>query len=80
MHYSLHYAFKYSAASSSWFSFAGHQGSSQSDSCTVTGFGSFKLLTCDWLQKWWSHSHAYGVQSSYQSGGYMRYVARGIIH
>ena len=26
--------------------FAGHQGSSQSDPCTNTGFGSFKLPTC----------------------------------
>ena len=38
-------------------SFAGHQGSSQCDPCTVTGFGSFKFPTCDWLQKRWSHSH-----------------------
>ena len=35
---------------------AGHQGSSQSDLCTNTGFGSFKLPTCDWLQKGRSHS------------------------
>ena len=33
------------------FSFAGHQGSSQSDPCTITGFGFFKLLTCDWLRE-----------------------------
>ena len=39
------------------FSFAGRQGSSQSDPCTITGFGSFKLPTCDWLQKGRSHSH-----------------------
>ena len=34
--------------------FAGHQGSSLSDHCTAsadTGFGSFKLLACGWLQK-----------------------------
>ena len=43
------------------FSFTGHQGISQSDPCTITGFGSFKLQTCDWLQKGRSHSH-YGVQ------------------
>ena len=29
------------------FLFAGHQGSSQSDLCTNTGFRSFELLTCD---------------------------------
>ena len=34
----------------------GRQGSSQSDPCTITGFGSFKLPTCDWLQKGQSHS------------------------
>ena len=39
--------------------FAGHQGSSQSDLCTNTGFSSFKLLTCGWLQKGRSHSHMY---------------------
>ena len=32
-------------------SFAGHQGSSQFDQLTNTGFGSFKLLTCGWLEK-----------------------------
>ena len=53
----LHYRFNCSAVSSSWFSFFGHQGSSQSDPCTITGFSSFKLLTCDWLQKGQSHSH-----------------------
>ena len=31
--------------------------SSQSDLCANTGFGSFKLPTCDWLQKGRSHSH-----------------------
>ena len=41
------------------FSFAGRQGSSQSDLCTNTGFGSFKLPTCGWLQKGRSHSHMY---------------------
>ena len=51
----LHYALKCSAASSSCFS--GHQGSSQSDPCTVTGFGSFKLSIHDWLQKGRSHFH-----------------------
>ena len=39
------------------FSFAGHQGSSQSDPCTITSFGSFKLPTCDWPQKGRSHPH-----------------------
>ena len=39
--------------------FAGHHGSFQSDLCTNTGFGSFKLLTCGWLQKGQSHSHMY---------------------
>ena len=39
--------------------FAGHQGSSQSDLCTNTGFSSFKLPTCGWLQKGRSHSHMY---------------------
>ena len=39
------------------FSFAGRQGSSQSDPCANTGFSSFKLPTCDWLQEGWSHSH-----------------------
>ena len=33
-----------------------HQGSSQSDHRTNTGFGSFKLPTCEWLQKGRSHS------------------------
>ena len=32
------------------FLFVGHQGSSQSDLRTNTGFGSFKLPTCGWLQ------------------------------
>ena len=41
------------------FFFAGHQGSSQSDPRTNTGFGSFKLPTCGWLQKGRSHSHMY---------------------
>ena len=40
-----------------FFFFAGHQGSSQSDNRTTTGFGSFKLPTCDSLQKGRSHSH-----------------------
>ena len=31
----------------------------QSDHHTTTGFGSFKLLICGWLQKRWSHSHMY---------------------
>ena len=44
---------------SMWVSFAGHQGSSQSDPRTNTGFGSFKLPTCGWLQKGRSHSHMY---------------------
>ena len=39
--------------------FAGHQRSSQSDPHTNTGFGSFKLPTCGWLQKGRSHSHMY---------------------
>ena len=37
--------------------FAGHQGSSQSDLCANTGFGSFKFPICGWLQKGQSHSH-----------------------
>ena len=41
----------------------GHQGSSQSGHHTNTGFGSFKLPTCYWLQKGWSHSH---TESSWQ--------------
>ena len=35
---------------------ADHQGSSLSGRCTNTGFGSFKLPTCEWLQKGRSHS------------------------
>ena len=42
--------------------FAGHQGSSQSDHRTITGFSSFKLPTCDWLQKGRSHSHTESSQ------------------
>ena len=38
------YIFYCSAVSSSQFFFAGHQGSSQSDLCTNTGFGSFNSL------------------------------------
>ena len=37
------------------FLLAGHQGSSQSNLRAV--FGSFKLPTCDWLQKGRSHTH-----------------------
>jgi len=35
---------------------ADHQGSSQTDHCANTGFSSFKLPTCEWLQKGRSHS------------------------
>ena len=44
--------------------FAGHQESSQSDLCPNTGFGSFKVPTCEWLQKGRSHSHMYMESSS----------------
>ena len=50
------------------FIFAGHQGSSQSDHCTNTGFSSFKLPTCGWLQKGRSHSH--NTWSPAQSGSW----------
>ena len=35
---------------------ADHQGISETDHHTNTGFGSFKLPTCEWLQKGRSHS------------------------
>ena len=55
--------------------FAGHQGSSQSDHHTITGFGSFKLLTCDWLQKGRSHSH---TESSLVF--WLRCIAHGVMY
>ena len=58
-YHSSNYIFDCSAVSSSQFLFAGHQGSSHSDLCANTGFGSFKLPTCGWLQKGRSHSHMY---------------------
>ena len=57
------------------FLFAGHQGSSQTDHRTTTGFGSFKLPTCDWLQKGRSHSH---MESSLVF--WLKYVAHMVLH
>ena len=57
-----------------FYFFAGHQGSSQSDNRTTTGFGSFKLPTCDWLQKGRSHSH---MESSLVF--WLRCIAHGFI-